>query len=68
MGVISSAQWNYEKNIVKYLESIDKCLRNKVEIILGGGYKIDLPNFKNIENVKFVSSFEDFDKMLKEIK
>ena len=68
MGVISSAQWNYEKNIVKYLESIEKCLRNKVEIILGGGYKIDLPNFKNIENVKFVSSFEDFDKMLKEIK
>ena len=68
MGVISSAQWNYEKNIVKYLESIDKCLRNKVEIILGGGYKIDLPNFKNIENVKFVSSFEDFDKMIKEIK
>ena len=68
MGVISSAQWNYEKNIVKYLESIDKCLRNKVEIILGGGYKIDLPNFKNIENVKFVSSFEDLDKMLKEIK
>ena len=68
MGVISSAQWNYEKNIVKYLESIDKCLRNKVEIILGGGYKIDLPNFKNIENVKFVSSFEDFDKMQKEIK
>ncbi len=68
MGVISSAQWNYEKNIVKYLESIDECLRNKVEIILGGGYKIDLPNFKNIENVKFVSNFEDFDKMLKEIK
>ncbi|MED5482815.1 MAG: MerR family transcriptional regulator [SAR324 cluster bacterium] len=68
MGVISSAQWNYEKNIVKYLESIDKCLRNKVEIILGGGCKIDLPNFKNIENVEFVSSFEDFDKMLKEIK
>ena len=68
MGVISSVQWNYEKNIVKYLESIDKCLRNKVEIILGGGYKIDLPNFKNIENVKFVSNFEDFDKMLKEIK
>ena len=53
---------------MKYLESIDKCLRNKVEIILGGGCKIDLPNFKNIENVEFVSSFEDFDKMLKEIK
>ena len=65
MGVISSAQWNYEKNIVKYLESIDKYLRNKVEIILGGGYKIDLPDYNNIENVMFVSSFEDFDKLLK---
>ena len=68
MGAISSAQWNYEKNIVKYLESVDKYLRTKVEIILGGGFKVDLPSFKNIENVKFVSSFEDFDKMLIELK
>ena len=64
MGVISSVQWNYEKNIVKYLQSIDKYLNNRVGIILGGGYKIDFPDFENIGNIKFISSFEDFDKML----
>ena len=64
MGVISSVQWNYEKDIVIYLQSIDKYLNNTVEIILGGGYKIDFPDFENIGNIKFISSFEDFDKML----
>ena len=37
---------------------------NTVEVILGGGYKIDFPDFENIGNIKFISSFEDFDKML----
>ena len=64
MGVISSAQWNYENNIVSYLESIDKYLKNKVKVILGGGREVDFPEFKNIENVKIVKSFEDFDRML----
>jgi DNA-binding transcriptional MerR regulator len=68
MGAISSAQWNYEKNIVKYLEKVDEHLRINVEIILGGGLKVDLPDFKHIEDVKFVSSFEDLDKMLIESK
>ncbi len=64
MGVISSSQWNYEKNIVRYLESMDKFLKNNVKIILGGGSEFDFPEFKNIENVKIVKSFEDFDRML----
>ena len=68
IGVISSAQWNYEKNIVPYLESMDKYLKNSVKVILGGGREVDFPEFKNIENVKVVKSFEDFDKMLIEIK
>jgi len=68
MGVISSAQWNYEKNIVPYLESMDKYLKNNVKVVLGGGREVDFPEFKNIENVKVVKSFEDFDKMLIEIK
>ena len=68
MGVISSAQWNYENNIVSYLESMDKYLKNKVKVMLGGGSKVDFPEFKNIENVKVVKSFEDFDKMLIELK
>ena len=68
MGVISSAQWNYEKNIVPYLESMDKYLKNNVKVLLGGGREIDFPEFKNIENVKVIKSFEDFDKMLIELK
>ena len=68
MGVISSDQWNYEKKIIPYLESIDKYLKNKVIVILGGGSEVDFPEFKNIENVKVVKSFEDFDKMLIELK
>jgi len=64
MGVKSSSQWNYETRIVKYLQSVDKYLKNNVEIILGGGYKIDFPDFKNIGNIQLISSFEDFDKML----
>ena len=68
MGVISSAQWNYEKNIVPYLESMDKYLKNKVIVILGGGSEVDFPEFKNIENVKVIKSFEDFDKLLIELK
>ena len=68
MGVISSAQWNYEKNIIPYLELIDKYLKNKVIVILGGGSEVDFPEFMNIENVKIVKRFEDFDKMLMELK
>jgi len=68
MGVISSAQWNYEKNIVPYLESMDKYLKNNVIVILGGGSEVDFPEFKNIENVKVIKSFEDFDKLLIELK
>jgi DNA-binding transcriptional MerR regulator len=68
MGVISSDQWNYEKKIIPYLRSMDKYLKNKVIVILGGGSEVDFPEFKNIENVKVVKSFEDFDKMLLELK
>jgi len=68
MGVISSAQWNYENNIVSYLESMDKYLKNTVKVLLGGGKEVDFPEFKNIENVKVVKRFEDFDKMLIELK
>ena len=68
MGVISSEQWNYEKQIIPYLRSMDKYLKNKVIVVLGGGSEIDFPDFKNIENVKVVKSFEDFDKMLIELK
>jgi methanogenic corrinoid protein MtbC1 len=67
MGVISSEQWNYEKKIIPYLRSMDKYLKNKVIVILGGGSEVDFPDFKNIDNVKLVKSFEDFDKLLVEL-
>ena len=45
---------------------MDKFLKNKVSLILGGGFELDLPYFKNLENIKFVKSFEEFDNMLPE--
>ena len=67
MGVVSSDQWNYKRKILPYLKSMDKYLKNRVKFILGGGDEVDLPAYKNIENVKFVQSFEEFDRMLSDI-
>jgi len=67
MGVVSSDQWNYKRKILPYLKSMDKYLNNRVKFILGGGVEVDLPVYKNIENVKFVQSFEEFDRMLSEL-
>ena len=67
MGVVSSDQWNYKRKILPYLKSMDKYLKNRVKFILGGGVELDLPAYKNIENVKFVQSFEEFDRMLSDI-
>ena len=54
LGVTSSDKWDFEKNIVTYLKSMDKYLDSKVIIILGGGIEINLPNFKFIENVRVI--------------
>lgn len=64
MGVVSSDQWDYEKNMIPYLQALDKHLTSKIRVILGGGWEIDFPKFKNIEQVVVVKSFEDFDKIL----
>ena len=64
LGVISSDQWDYEKNIVSYLKKMDELLNDDIEVILGGAYEIDLPVFKNIRKVTYISSFEEFDKEL----
>ncbi|WP_127716796.1 MerR family transcriptional regulator [Halobacteriovorax sp. HLS] len=64
MGVVSSDKWNYDKNIVKYLKDLDKHLKSKVEVVLGGGHEKDFPNFKNITNVRVVPDFETFDELL----
>ena len=63
-GEVRPPNWYRCTACEKRAETIDKYLNNTVEIILGGGYKIDFPDFENIGNIKFISSFEDFDKML----
>ena len=67
MGVVSSDHWNYKRKIIPYLKKMDKFLKNRVSLILGGGFELDLPYFKNLGNIKFVKSFEEFDNMLPEI-
>jgi len=66
MGVVSSDQWNYKRKIIPYLKKMDKYLNDRVKLILGGGLEVGLPDFKNLKNIKFVQSFEEFDKMLLE--
>ena len=67
LGVLSSDKWNYEKDMVKYLLSLDKELKRNVTIILGAGKKIEMPSFENIKAVKFIESFEDLDDYLKRL-
>jgi len=66
LGVISSDQWNYEKNIIPYLKKIDQILNYKILVILGGAYPINFPDFEKIQQVEIMKSFEDFDKYLEE--
>ena len=42
--------------------------KNNVKVVLGGVSEVDFQEFNNIENVKVIKSFEDFDKMLMELK
>lgn len=65
MGVLTSDQWDYEKNIIPYLTSLDNSLKEKVKVILGGGWEVDFPAFKKIEKVVIMESFEEFDEMLR---
>lgn len=67
LGVISSDQWNYEKSMTSYLTTLDKSLKSKVRVVLGGGWELAFPKFKNIKEVKIIKNFEDFDQFLTEI-
>ena len=67
LGVVSSDHWDYEKHIGGYLTKIDEGLERNLNIILGGGYEVNLPEFKNIKDVRFFNSFEAFDEYLKEL-
>lgn len=64
LGVVSSDHWDYEKNIIPYLQEVDHHLNRKVNVILGGGWEIKFPKFKNILNVEVMSNFEQFDDLM----
>lgn len=64
MGVISSDHWDYEERMIPYLKLLDKALTSKVNVILGGGWQLEFPKFKNIRNITIINNFEDFDEML----
>lgn len=67
MGVISSDQWDYEANMDSYLMALDKSLKSKVKIILGGGREIKFSKFKNITEIHFLNNFEEFDELLSKL-
>jgi DNA-binding transcriptional MerR regulator len=64
IGVVSSDLWDYETKIIPYLELLDKNLKYKVAVILGGAWQINFPQFKNITKVMVMNSFEEFDQLL----
>ena len=64
LGVVSSDKWDYERNIIPFLKLMDKKLTHKLKVILGGGWDLNFPEFKHIEDILLVNGFEDFDYML----
>lgn len=64
MGVVSSDSWDYEKSIMGYLKNIDKYLTTSVNIVLGGGWVLDFPQFKNIKKIDVIENFEIFNEGL----
>ena len=67
LGVVSTDKWDYEKNIISFLKLMDKNLTHKLKVILGGGWRLNFPEFNNIEDILLVNGFEDFDYVLKKI-
>ena len=67
LGVVSSDKWDYEKNITSFLKLMDKNLTHKLKVILGGGWRLNFPEFNNIEDILLVNGFEDFDYVLTKI-
>jgi DNA-binding transcriptional MerR regulator len=67
LGVLSSDKWDYSKSMISYLTQIDKHLKFRIKVILGGGNDQDFPEFRNITQVLVMKSFDDFDKHLGEM-
>ena len=66
LGAVSSDKWNYDEQMMEFLIKMDSYLDTKISVIIGGAYPIELPEFKSIEEVIFLSTFEQFDCFLQE--
>ena len=64
MGAVSSDNWNYGKSIITYLKQMDSFLNRKLNVVLGGGFPLDFPEFENIQSVNVIENFEEFDHQL----
>ncbi len=64
LGTVDSPSWEYAKEMIPYLKKIDDTLTTEVEVIIGGGWDLDFPEFKMIKKVHFLESFEAFDRKL----
>lgn len=67
LGVLSSDQWDYQRDIVDYLTKLDLKLTEEVSVVLGAGFPIELPEFKHIKKVEFIESFENLDEYLRRL-
>jgi len=67
LGVLSSDQWDYQRDIGNYLSKLDAKLTEEITVVLGAGSPLDLPEFKNIKEVHFVESFENLDDYLRRL-
>ncbi len=65
LGVISSDQWDYKRDMVSYLAKLDSKLTEEISIVLGAGSRIDMPSFKHIKKIHFIETFEDLDDFLR---
>ncbi|MCO4794861.1 MAG: MerR family transcriptional regulator [Bacteriovoracaceae bacterium] len=64
LGVVSSDSWDYDKKIIPYLEKLDKHLKSPLVVLLGGGRKMEFPQFKNISEVIVLNDFESLNDWL----
>lgn len=67
LGVASYDEWDFESQIKQFLEEVNQHLKHSVQVILGGGWKVEIPSFENIKSVEFIPSLEEFEKRMQKL-